>query len=119
MTPTASVQAESSSGSDFIQHLSYESDEVLEQPTRETVDAPSIPGGVQGQVGWGSGQPGLVWNVQVGGPACGGGLELHDPWGPFQPNHSVILWSQQLLKLFELREISDFRLKTYHDELHQ
>jgi len=19
-------------------------------------------------------------------------LELHDPWGPFQPNHSVILW---------------------------
>jgi len=24
------------------------------------VDAPSIPGGVQGQVGWGSGQPELV-----------------------------------------------------------
>jgi len=23
--------------------------------------------------------------VEVGGPACGGGLELHDPWGPFQP----------------------------------
>ena len=32
-----------------------------------------------------------VLNVEVGGPACGGGLELHDPWGPFQPNHSVVL----------------------------
>jgi len=26
--------------------------------------------GVQGQVGWGPGQPGLVLNVEVGGPAC-------------------------------------------------
>ena len=26
----------------------------------EAVDAPSIPGGVQGQVGWGPGQPGLL-----------------------------------------------------------
>ena len=32
-----------------------------------------IPGGVQGQVGWGPEQPGLVLNVEVGGPACGGG----------------------------------------------
>jgi len=24
-------------------------------------------------------QSGLVLNVEVGGPACGGGLELHDP----------------------------------------
>jgi len=58
------------------------------------VDAPSIPGGVQGQVGWGPGQPGLVFEVEVGGPACVGGLELHDPWGPFQPKpfcDSVIL----------------------------
>ena len=40
----------------------------------------SNPGGVQGQVGWGPGQPGLVLDVEVGGPACGGGgLELHDP----------------------------------------
>jgi len=22
--------------------------------------------------------------MMVGGPACGGGLELDDPWGPFQ-----------------------------------
>jgi len=44
-----------------------------------------IPGGVQGQVGWGPGQPGLVLNVEVGSPAYGRGLEIHDPWGPFQP----------------------------------
>jgi len=25
-----------------------------------------IPGGVQGQVGWGPGQPGLILNVEVG-----------------------------------------------------
>ena len=59
-----------------------ESGEVLEQLPREAVDAPSIPGGVQGQAGWG---PGQVLNMEVGGPACGGGLELHDPSGPFQP----------------------------------
>jgi len=29
-----------------------------------------IPGGVQGQVGWGPGQPDLVSDVEVGGPAC-------------------------------------------------
>ena len=54
--------------------LYYESGEVLEQLPREAVDAPSIPGGVQGQVGWGPGQPGLVLDVEVGGPACGGGV---------------------------------------------
>ena len=32
------------------------------------------PGGVQGQLGWGPGQPSLVLNVEVGGPACGRGL---------------------------------------------
>ena len=59
--------------------LAYESGEVLEQLPREAVDALSIPGGVQGQVGWGPVQPGLGLHVVVGGPACGGGLELHDP----------------------------------------
>jgi len=44
-----------------------------------------IPGGVQDQVGWGPGQPGLVSDLQVGGPACGRELELDDRWGPFQP----------------------------------
>jgi len=54
----------------------------------------SIPGGVQGQVGWSPGQPGRVPDLDIGGPACGRGLELDDPWGPFQPKlfcDSVIL----------------------------
>ena len=33
-----------------------------------------IPGGVQGQIGWGPGQPGLVLNGEVGFSACGGGV---------------------------------------------
>ena len=32
------------------------------------------PGGGQGQVGWGPGQPDLVLNLEVGGPACGRGV---------------------------------------------
>ena len=55
--------------------LYYESGEVLEQAAQRGYRCP-IPGGVQG---WGPGQPGLGLNVEVGGPACGGGLELHDP----------------------------------------
>jgi len=51
--------------------LYCESGEVLEQLPREAVDVPSIPGGVQGQVGWGPGQPGLVLHVEVGGLAHG------------------------------------------------
>ena len=44
---------------------------MLEQAAQRSCDR-SVRGGVQGQVGWGSGQPGLVLNVEVGGPACGG-----------------------------------------------
>ena len=65
---------------------------MLEQLPREVVDAPSIPGGVQGQVGWGPGQPGLVLNVEVGGPACGRegwSLMIFDV--PSNPSHSMIL----------------------------
>ena len=51
----------------------------MEQLPREAVDAPSIPGGVQGQAGRGPGQPGLVLNVEVDGPAGVWRLELHDP----------------------------------------
>ena len=47
---------------------------MLEELLREAVDAPSIPAGVQGQVGWGPGQPGLVLNVEVGIPSCGRGV---------------------------------------------
>ena len=41
---------------------------------REAVDAPSIPGGVQGQIGWGPEQPGLALGGKVGGPACSRGV---------------------------------------------
>ena len=34
----------------------------------------SITGGVQDQVGWGLGQPGLVSDLEVGSPACGKGF---------------------------------------------
>jgi len=52
------------------------------------------PGGVQDQLGWSPGHPGLVPDLEDGGPACGKGLEFDDPWGPFQPRpfyDSVIL----------------------------
>ena len=44
---------------------------MLEQLPREAVDTPSIPGSVQGQAGWGPGQPGLVLDMEAGGSACG------------------------------------------------
>ena len=58
--------------------LYQESGEVLEQ-----CGCP-IPRGVQGQIGWCPGQPGLVLDMEVGGPDCGRGLGLDDPWGPVQ-----------------------------------
>ena len=39
--------------------LYYESGEVLEQAAHRGCGCP-VPGGVQGQAGWGPGQPGLV-----------------------------------------------------------
>ena len=50
-----------------------ESGEVLEQVAQRDCGCP-VPGGVQGQVGWGPGQPCLVLNGEAGGPACGGGV---------------------------------------------
>ena len=50
---------------------------MLEQAAQRGWGCP-VPGGVQGWVGWDPGQPGVVLNVEVGGPACGGGLEIHD-----------------------------------------
>jgi len=46
---------------------------VLEWDAQRGCGCP-IHGGVQGQVGWGPGLPGLVLNVEVGGPACGEGV---------------------------------------------
>ena len=48
-----------------------------------------IPGGVQGQVGWSPGQPTVVLDMEVGGPACGRGLETDDPWGPL-PTQAIL-----------------------------
>ena len=53
--------------------LHREGGEVLERTVQTGCGCP-IPGGVQGQVGWGPGQPGLVLNVEVGGPACSRGI---------------------------------------------
>ena len=46
---------------------------MLEQAAQRSCGCP-VSGGVHGQDRWGSGQPGLVLNVEVGGPACGGGV---------------------------------------------
>jgi len=57
---------------------------------KEVVDTSSL-GGIQGQAGCGSGQPGLV----VGDPAHSRGWKLADIKGPFQPRpfyDSVILY---------------------------
>jgi len=64
-----------------------ESGEVLAQAAQRGCGH-SVPGGVQGQAGWGPGPPGPVPEMEVGGPACGGGWELDDPWCPFQPKPS-------------------------------
>jgi len=48
-------------------------------------DSVMFPGGVQGQVWGGSGQPGLVLNVEVVALPVTGVVGIHDPWGPFQP----------------------------------
>jgi len=47
-----------------------------------------ILGGVQGQVGWGPGQPGVV-NGKVGGPAWQGGWRFMILEVPSTPGHSV------------------------------
>ena len=64
---------------------------MLEQAAQRGCGCP-VPGGVQGQVGWGPGQPALSLDVEVGGPACGRVvwrlviLEISS-----NPAHSVIL----------------------------
>jgi len=47
--------------------------EVLAQAAQRGCGCP-VPGGVQGQLGWGPGQPGLVLNVKGGSPACSKGV---------------------------------------------
>ena len=45
---------------------------MLEQAAQRGCEC-STPGGVQGEVGWGPGQPGPILNVEVGSPAGGKG----------------------------------------------
>jgi len=62
-----------------IEVLYYESAEVLEQ-TVQRVCGSLILGGVQGQVGWGPVQPGLVLDYGGWWPCLQqGGWILHDP----------------------------------------
>ena len=60
---------------------------MLEQAAQRDRGCP-VPGDVQGQVGWGPGQPGLVLNVEVGGPAYGSRVGALIP---SNLGHSVIL----------------------------
>ena len=48
-----------------------------------------VPGGVQGQVGWGPGQPGLV-NGEVGGPAWQGGWRFMILEVPSLPTQAIL-----------------------------
>jgi len=50
-----------------------ESGEVLEQAAQRGCEC-SVPRGIQDHVEWGPGQPDLVPELEVGGPACGRGL---------------------------------------------
>ena len=63
--------------------------EVLEQAAQRGCGCP-VPGGVQGQVGWGLGQPGLV-NGEVGGPGRQGGWRFMILEVPSISGHSMIL----------------------------
>ena len=62
---------------------------MLERAAQRGCRCP-VPGGVQGQVGWGPGQAGLV-NGEAGDPAQQGGWRFMIPEVPSNPGHSVIL----------------------------
>ena len=77
-----------------------------------------IPGGIQGQAGCGSGQPGLV----VDDPAHGRGLKLDDHCCPFQPKPfyvSMIFWPKNCWTacLFATSLLSHFQISIFDLEL--
>ena len=74
----------------FQEFLYQKSGEVLEQAAERGCEC-SIPGGVQGQVGWHPGQPVLVLDMEVGGPACEGAWSLMILEVPSSTSHSMIL----------------------------
>ena len=63
---------------------------AFQRTFKESCGCP-VPGGVQGQVGWGPGQPGLA-NGEVDGPAQQGGWRFMILEVPSNSDHSVILW---------------------------
>jgi len=64
----------------------------------------SIPGGVQCQVGWGPGQPGLVLNGDAGGPDCSRGVGAS--WSLRSLPTQAILWFHD-----EYRTRENYRMK--------
>ena len=64
-----------------------------------------VPAGVQGQVGWSPGQPGLV-NGEVGGLAQQGGWRFMILEVPSNPGHSVILWDMTFKTHSHHRELA-------------
>ena len=54
-----------------------------------------IPGGVQGQFGWGLGQPDLVLDLAVGNPVWQGGWNLMTLEVPSNPSDYMIVWDQK------------------------
>ena len=63
--------------------------DTLEQVAQGGCGCP-IPGGIQGQAGCGSGQPGLL----VGDPAHSRGLELGEHCGPFYDSMLLCFYDQ-------------------------
>ena len=70
-----------------------------------------IPGGTQGQVGCGSGQPGLV----VGDPAHSRGLEVDEHCGPF-PTQAILSFYDSMCMLLHAEAV---RCKSYPLSIHQ
>ena len=56
-----------------------------------------IPGGVQGQVGWGPGQPSLVPDLEVGGPACDRGIGTQRSL-EFLPRQAIVLFYDLIIQ---------------------
>ena len=50
--------------------MDSESGEMVEQAVQRGCEC-SVPAGVQDQVGWSPGKPGLLSDLEAGGPACG------------------------------------------------
>jgi len=88
-------------------HVHPGEEKVLAQAVQRCFKCP-IPGGVQGQAGWGPEQPGLVPDLVDCNPACRRMLELDGLCGLFKPkplcdctNISFCLWSSFLFpKIF-------------------